>query len=76
MSAAVMDAPATLFTPRAVERRRTLEDLLESTWRSAHASGEADCPVCAATMHLEGTQASCGNCGTALSQVAGASGRH
>jgi hypothetical protein len=67
MSAAVMDAPATLFTPRAADRRRTLEDLLESRWRSAHASGEAECPVCAATMHVEGAQANCGSCGTALS---------
>jgi hypothetical protein len=67
MSAAVMDAPATLFTPRAADRRRTLEDLLESAWRSARASGETECPVCAATMHVHGAHASCANCGTALS---------
>ena len=68
MSAAVMDAPATsLFTPRVAERRRTLEDLLESRWRSAHASGSMECPVCAAAMHVEGAQANCGNCGTTLS---------
>jgi hypothetical protein len=66
MSAAVMDAPARLLTPRA-DRRRTLEDLLESRWRSAHASGETECPVCAATMHVEGAQANCSNCGTTLS---------
>jgi hypothetical protein len=66
MSAAVMDAPARLFTPRA-DRRRTLEDLLESRWRSARASGETECPVCAATMHVEGAQANCSNCGTTLS---------
>jgi hypothetical protein len=67
MSAAVMDAPASLFTPRGAERRRTLEDLLESRWRGAHASGETECPVCAATMHLDGAQANCSNCGTTLS---------
>jgi hypothetical protein len=69
MSAAVMDAPASLFSPRAAsaaERRRTLEDLLESRWRSAVASGETECPVCAATMHVEGSQANCSNCGTTL----------
>jgi hypothetical protein len=66
MSAAVMDAPASLFTPCAAERRRTLEDLLESRWRSALASGETECPVCAATMHVEGAQATCGNCATTL----------
>ena len=66
MSTAVMDAPATLFTPRAAERRRTLEDLLESAWRSAHASGSTACPVCSATMHAEGAHAHCRNCGTTL----------
>ena len=65
MSAAVMDAPATsLF---ASDRRRTLEDLLEVSWRSAHASGETECPVCAATMHAEGAIARCDDCGTTLS---------
>ena len=72
MSAAVMDAPASLFTPRRgerrpSERRRTLEDLLESRWRTAHATGSTDCPVCSATMHAEGAQANCSSCGTTLS---------
>jgi hypothetical protein len=72
MSAAVMDAPASLFTPRrderrSAERRRTLEDLLESRWRTAHATGSTECPMCAATMHADGTQASCSACGATLS---------
>jgi uncharacterized paraquat-inducible protein A len=66
MSAAVMDAPASLFTPRRTPRRRTLEDLLESRWRSALAEGATECPACAATMHAEGQRATCGNCGTTL----------
>jgi hypothetical protein len=68
MSTALMDAPAPLFAARPAERRRTLEDLLESRWRSAHASGSTECPVCAATMHVDGgAQATCSACGTTLS---------
>jgi tRNA(Ile2) C34 agmatinyltransferase TiaS len=63
MSAAVMDAPATLFTS---DRRRTLEDLLEVSWRRAHVDGATECPVCAETMHAAGAQANCSNCGTTL----------
>ena len=72
MSPALMEAPATLFaarprTARAADRRRTLEDLLESRWHSARSDGHTECPVCQATMHFDGTQARCSHCGTALS---------
>ena len=64
MSAAVLEAPAPLF---ARGRRPTLEELLEGTWRAAHADGETECPVCEAPMRLEGEQARCGGCGARLS---------
>jgi hypothetical protein len=67
MSSALLEAPAPLFAAGpAGGRRPTLEELLESRWRTARAEGEADCPVCRATMRLEGEQARCGGCGTAL----------
>lgn len=91
MSAAVLEAPRTLFAaataaaaaaapasaataaPAAADRphlprgrRSTLEELLDRSWRSARANGEADCPVCEGTMHLDGPQARCGGCGTTL----------
>jgi len=65
MSTALLEAPTPLFAA-AGGRRPTLEELLESRWRTVHADGEAECPVCQATMHLEGEQARCGGCGTAL----------
>ena len=55
-----------VLSPGAGGRRPTLEELLESRWRAVNAEGEADCPVCHATMHLEGEQARCGGCGAAL----------
>jgi uncharacterized paraquat-inducible protein A len=64
MSPALMEAPAALF---ADNRRRTLEHLLEAKWHAARADGETDCPVCSATMHLDGQAAHCTRCGTALS---------
>jgi hypothetical protein len=68
MSSALMEAPTALFaTAAAGGRRPTLEELLESRWRAVNAAGQADCPVCHATMHLEGEQARCGGCGTTLS---------
>jgi hypothetical protein len=63
MSTALMDAPAALF---AGGRRATLEELLEVTWRAAHGEGEADCPLCHATMHLGDDEARCSGCGTRL----------
>ena len=72
MTAALLEAPTALFasagrTAEAGGRRTTLEELLEGSWRNARATGEAECPVCAATMRLEGEQARCGGCGTTLS---------
>jgi hypothetical protein len=68
MSTALLEAPASLFAAAAAGGSRpTLEELLESRWRAVSAAGEADCPVCQATMHLEGGQAHCGGCGTTLS---------
>jgi hypothetical protein len=67
MSSALMEAPTALFAAAAAGGRRpTLEELLESRWRAANAEGETDCPICHATMHLDGEQARCGGCGTAL----------
>ena len=72
MTAALLEAPTALFasgrrTGAAGGRRATLEELLESRWRNARAEGETECPVCEATMRLEGEQARCGGCGTTLS---------
>jgi hypothetical protein len=72
VSAAVVEAPSALFAaaraggmPRG--RRSTLEELLESRWQAARAEGEAECPVCSATLQLEGSQARCRGCGATLS---------
>jgi 5-methylcytosine-specific restriction endonuclease McrA len=69
VSTALMEAPATLFAagPRAAGPRRTLEDVLEDSWRSALRDGRTECPVCTATMHADGPQASCTSCGSTLS---------
>jgi hypothetical protein len=68
MSSALMDAPAMLFasTRPAGGGRPTLEELLETTWRNARASGTADCPVCHATMQLADAAVRCDGCGTTL----------
>jgi hypothetical protein len=47
--------------------RPTLEELLDAAWRGARSSGQAQCPVCCATMRLEGDHARCRGCGSALS---------
>jgi hypothetical protein len=72
MSAALLDAPTTLFASAgrggaAGGRRATLEELLEGRWRTAHGEGETECPVCEAPMRLEDGQARCSGCGTTLS---------
>jgi hypothetical protein len=72
MTAAVLDAPARLFAhDRAAHpaggRRTTLAELLDGTWRAAHADAEAECPMCHATMRLAGGMARCSGCGTTLS---------
>jgi hypothetical protein len=67
MSTALMEAPTDVLAAAAAGGRRpTLEELLESRWRAVNAAGEADCPACHATMRLDGEQARCGGCGTAL----------
>jgi hypothetical protein len=69
MSSALMDAPTMLFASARPDGggRPTLEELLDATWRNARADGSADCPVCHATMHLDGDMARCDGCGSALS---------
>jgi tRNA(Ile2) C34 agmatinyltransferase TiaS len=68
MSTALLEAPGQLFAAagRARGRRPTLEEVLESKWRSANADGETECPVCQARMRPEGERARCGGCGTTL----------
>jgi hypothetical protein len=72
MTAAVLDAPATLFAQArdsrpAGGRRTTLAELLDGTWRAARADAEAECPLCHATMSFDHGVARCGGCGTTLS---------
>ena len=72
MSAALLEAPARLLTSAsrpgaAGGPRATLEELLEGRWRTAHAAGATECPVCEAQMRLEDEQARCSGCGTTLS---------
>jgi hypothetical protein len=68
MSSALLDAPARGFgfAQPAGGSRPTLEELLDSTWQSARASGTADCPVCHGTMRLAHDAARCDGCGTTL----------
>jgi hypothetical protein len=44
----------------------TLEELLESTLRSAQAGGVVECPVCRGRMHAERGAARCSGCGSTL----------
>jgi hypothetical protein len=78
MTAAVLDAPASLFadcveasggrSARPVRRgRTTLAELLDCTWRTVRADGQAECPICHAAMHAEASAARCERCGTTLS---------
>jgi hypothetical protein len=72
MSAAVLEAPATLFGEApdagpAGGRRTTLAELLDGTWRAARGGAEAECPICRAAMRLEAGAVRCGGCGTRLS---------
>jgi hypothetical protein len=48
-------------------RRVTLEERLRATWRTAHAAGVADCPLCGSRMTLGDDAAECGSCATRLS---------
>jgi hypothetical protein len=71
MSAAVLDAPATLFAEArdagpAGGRRTTLAELLDGTWRAARAGADAECPMCHSAMHLSAGAARCDSCGTTL----------
>lgn len=71
MSPAVLEAPPGVLAsegvaPEAGGRRVTLEELLETAWRSAQRDGATDCPVCHAAMRAEGAAARCGACGSVL----------
>jgi hypothetical protein len=72
VSAAVLEAPATLFAQAreagpAGGGRTTLAELLDGTWRTARSGAETECPMCHAEMHLEADVARCRACGTTLS---------
>jgi hypothetical protein len=70
MTTALLESPPSLFgDPRrpAGGRGITLEELLESTLRSAQAGGTAQCPVCHARMHAQDGAARCSGCGSTLS---------
>jgi hypothetical protein len=72
MSAAVLEAPTTLFAHARAEdppggRRTTLAELLDETWRAARAGADAECPMCQEPMHASAGAARCGSCGTTLS---------
>ena len=71
MSTALLEAPRPLFATTLGGRpeggrRATLEELLESRWRGAHADGSTECPICQAEMRMEAGHARCGGCGTKL----------
>jgi phage terminase Nu1 subunit (DNA packaging protein) len=71
VSAALLDAPATLFADRRADGpagggRTTLAELLDETWRAARATADADCPMCHERMQLEADRARCSGCGTTL----------
>jgi hypothetical protein len=71
MSAAVLDAPTMPVAVAACGEaaggsRATLEELLDAVWRSVRGDGQAECPVCHATMRLERGLARCRGCGSTL----------
>jgi hypothetical protein len=47
-------------------RGTTLEERLELTLRALRSEGEAACPVCRASMQLEGQAGHCTGCGSTL----------
>jgi hypothetical protein len=72
VSAAVLEAPATLFGPARTDEpagggRTTLAELLDDTWRAARSGADTECQMCHEQMHLEAGAARCGGCGTTLS---------
>ena len=72
MSPALLEAPPSVFAgegamPAAGGRGVTLEQRLETAWRSALRDGRTDCPVCQAAMRPAGASARCGGCGSVLS---------
>jgi hypothetical protein len=72
MTTALLESPLSLFGEErrvrpAGGRGLTLEELLESTLRSARAAGAANCPVCDGRMHAEDGAARCSGCGSTLS---------
>ena len=71
MTTALLESPRSLFGEArrlrpAGGRGITLEELLESTLRSAQAGAAAECPVCHARMHAENGGARCSGCGSTL----------
>ena len=71
MSTTLLEAPRPLFATTLGGkaeggRRATLEELLESRWRSARADGWTACPICQAEMQMEAGHARCGGCGAKL----------
>ncbi len=72
MSSALLEAPPGFLAsedgaPDAGGRRVTLEELLETAWRSAQRDGATDCPVCHAAMRAAGASARCEACGSVVS---------
>jgi hypothetical protein len=72
MTAAVLEVPRTSFASsqgaRGVGGRGvTLEERLESAWRTTQRDGVAECPVCHAAMLAAGAAARCGGCGSLVS---------
>jgi ribosomal protein S27E len=69
MSSALLEAPHRLALR---ERRPTLAELLDATWRHATTDGSADCPICHGAMHADpnggaaAAAARCDSCGTTL----------
>ena len=72
MSSALLEStPASLFAEaRRAEpaggRGTTLEERLERTLRAVQDEGEAQCPVCRASMQLEAQAGRCTGCGSTL----------
>jgi hypothetical protein len=72
MTTALLERPLSLFGEArplrpAGGRGTTLEELLDSTLRSAKAGITAECPVCQAEMRAEDGAARCSGCGSTLS---------
>jgi hypothetical protein len=72
MTTALLESPLSLFGDArrlrpARGRDMTLEELLETTLRSARAGAVAECPLCSARMRPENGAARCSGCGSTLS---------